>query len=66
MDQFHLSEVAYFDADILKGYEPQFQRANIKRYINQSGQINEIYDVVDEDGVVMGSGISTNVEPEPR
>jgi hypothetical protein len=60
---FHVSEIADFDTlESLPG--PTVHRANLRRYTNKLGRINEHYDLVDEDGVVRGCGISTNVPPE--
>lgn len=38
--------------------------ANVRFYANAIGSVNASYDYVNADGVVFGSGVSTNVDPE--
>lgn len=59
-DLVHISDIATLDPNTWPDIKVA-TRANVHRYINQFGQTNESYDYVDEDGVVVGSGISTNV-----
>lgn len=62
-DKFYVSEIATLDPTTFPSHVRVITRANVQRYVNQFGQINESYDWVDENGKVIGSGISTNVEP---
>ena len=64
MSDAYVSETVELTEDMwaaLIAYETVDRRANVKRYLNTKGQVNEKYDIVDADGLVIGKGLSTNV-----
>ena len=61
-ERVHISEIGTFDPKDLPHLPSSWRAVNRHRYVNRSGKINETYDLVDEDGVVVGCGVSTNME----